>query len=130
MMPSSERVLIVDLDDTITIHSSSSKYENKKPNSALICKLKEYHSQGFKIVIYTARNMKSFNGNIGQINIYTLPIIIEWLKKHKVPYDEILVGKPYCGEHGFYIDDKAIRPDEFVNSTIEELYKITKRKAE
>ena len=126
-MPNSDRVLIVDLDDTITIHSSSSTYKNKKPNIKLINKLKEYHSQGFKIIIHTARNMKSLSGNIGQINIHTLPTIIEWLNIHSVPYDEILVGKPYCGEHGFYIDDKAIRPDEFVNKDIDQLYNITKR---
>ena len=43
-----------------------------------------------------------------------MPNIKEWLNKHNVPYDEIIVGKPWCGENGFYIDDKALRPDEFL----------------
>jgi len=24
------------------------------------------------------------------------------------------VGKPWCGEDGFYVDDKAVRPSEFL----------------
>ena len=129
-MQDRDRTLIVDLDDTITIHSSSSTYRDKKPNRELINKLNEFKSQGFKIIIHTARNMKSLSGNIGRINIHTLPIIIEWLDEHDVPYDEILVGKPYCGERGFYIDDKAIRPNEFVDKHINELYQLTKRPSE
>ena len=31
-----------------------------------------------------------------------------------MPYDEVYVGKPWCGAHGFYIDDKAVRPSEFL----------------
>ena len=54
------------------------------------------------------------SGSVGKINANTLPLIIDWLKKHDVPYDEIYTAKPWCGEHGFYIDDRAIRPEEFV----------------
>ncbi len=70
--------------------------------------------QGFRIVISTARNMNTYGGNVGQINIKTLPTILSWLDRHDIPYDEVLVGKPWCGFEGFYVDDKAIRPDEFV----------------
>ena len=38
--------------------------------------------------------------------------IVNWLNKHDVPFDEIHIGKPWCGDDGFYVDDKAIRPDE------------------
>ncbi|CDT98899.1 Capsular polysaccharide biosynthesis protein (fragment) [Vibrio coralliirubri] len=38
-----------------------------------------------------------------------------------MPYDEVIVGKPWCGHEGFYIDDRAIRPSEFVNLTFDEI---------
>ena len=47
------------------------------------------------------------------LNAETLPVIVEWLKRNAVPFDEIHVGKPWCGAGGFYIDDRAIRPSEF-----------------
>lgn len=112
--------LIVDLDGTITL-GNTTDYKNVLPNLELITQLKKYRSDGFRIVISTARNMRTHEGNIGKINIHTLPIIIEWLDKHKVPYDEILVGKPWCGHDGFYIDDRAIRPSEFNSLSFEEL---------
>jgi capsule biosynthesis phosphatase len=43
----------------------------------------------------------------------TLPVIIEWLRRHDVPFDELHVGKPWCGTDGFYVDDRAVRPSEF-----------------
>ncbi|HIF9239303.1 TPA: HAD-IIIC family phosphatase [Photobacterium damselae] len=112
--------LIVDLDGTIT-QANTSDYKNVKPALDVIEKLREYHQQGFEIVISTARNMRTFEGNVGKINIHTLPIIVEWLEKYDVPYDEILVGKPWCGHEGFYIDDRAIRPSEFTNFTLDEI---------
>ncbi|HIF9340935.1 TPA: HAD-IIIC family phosphatase [Photobacterium damselae] len=112
--------LIVDLDGTIT-QANTSDYKNVKPALDVIEKLREYHQQGFEIVISTARNMRTFEGNVGKINIHTLPIIVEWLEKYDVPYDEILVGKPWCGHEGFYIDDRAIRPSEFTHFTLDEI---------
>jgi capsule biosynthesis phosphatase len=68
-------------------------------------------------------------GNLGLINVHTLPVIIEWLDKNKVPYDEIFVGKPWCEEGGFYVDDKSIRPDEFITMDLEQIYKLIGFKA-
>jgi capsule biosynthesis phosphatase len=112
--------LIIDLDGTLTIDSEAS-YENKPINIQVLKQLKKYKDNGFKITIQTSRNMRTYEGNIGKINVHTLPTIIEWLEKHNVPYDEIIVGKPWCGFDGFYIDDKAIRPSEFVSKSYEEI---------
>ncbi|WP_141347611.1 capsular biosynthesis protein, partial [Escherichia coli] len=70
---------------------------------------------GYTITIFTARNMNTFSGNIGKINVHTMPVIIDWLNRNNIPYDEIIVGKPWCGTNGFYVDDKAIRPSEFIS---------------
>ena len=105
--------IVMDLDNTLTIDSDL-PYEHKEPNWELIKKCREYRTEGFEIVIFTARNMKTYNGNQGKIVAHTLPIIIDWLKRHEVPYDENYIGKPWCGTDGFYVDDRAIRPNEFV----------------
>ncbi len=112
--------LIFDLDDTLST-TTNGDYANAQPITAVIEKLREYHAQGFTIVINTSRNMRTYKGNIGEINKNTLPIVIEWLARHDIPYDELYVGKPWCGFDGFYIDDKAIRPDEFINLSYEEI---------
>jgi capsule biosynthesis phosphatase len=105
--------LIFDLDGTITL-SAPEGYANAVPNLALIARLRDYQRAGFEIVISTSRNMRTHAGNIGKINAHTLPVILDWLARHGVPYDEIHVGKPWCGTQGFYIDDKAVRPSEFL----------------
>lgn len=115
--------LVVDIDKTLTL-GDHKDYNLVSPNIEIISKLKEYKSIGFNIILYTARNMRTFEGNVGKITAKTLPIIFKWLEKHDVPFDEIYVGKPWCGHDGFYIDDKSIRPDEFLNNSYEEIRKI------
>jgi capsule biosynthesis phosphatase len=112
--------LIVDLDGTIT-QADTSDYVNVSPNLAVIKQLHYYKELGYSITIHTARNMRTYEGNVGKINIHTLPIITTWLEKHNVPFDEVLVGKPWCGHEGFYIDDRAIRPSEFASLTGQEI---------
>ena len=112
--------LVVDLDGTIT-QANTNDYPNVLPRLDVIEQLRQYKDQGFEIAISTARNMRTFEGNVGKINIHTLPVIIAWLDQHQVPYDEILVGKPWCGLEGFYIDDRAIRPSEFARLTPEQI---------
>lgn len=115
--------LIIDLDETITLHARDG-YADAVPNLPLIARLREYKAQGFDIVINTSRNVRTFSGNVGKINAITLPTIVDWLKRHEVPFDEVYVGKPWCGEIGFYVDDKAIRPGEFVRHTLSEIHAI------
>lgn len=112
--------IVIDLDGTLT-QADTSDYKNVLPRLDVIEQLKKYKAQGFGICIQTARNMRTYEGNIGKINIHTLPVIIAWLDKHQVPYDEIIVGKPWCGPDGFYIDDKAVRPSEFVSLSFAEI---------
>lgn len=118
--------LVVDLDDTITI-TVNGDYEHSKPIQPTIDLLKKYKAEGFEIVINSSRNMRTYEANVGKINIFTLPNIINWLNKHDVPYDEVIVGKPWCGFDGFYIDDKSIRPSEFHSMSYEEIQEMLKK---
>lgn len=112
--------LIMDLDGTIT-SGESGNYIDAKPQPSVVEKMREYKAMGFELVISTARNMRTYEGNLGKINVHTLPVIIEWLDKHNIPYDEIIIGKPWCGYEGFYVDDKSIRPSEFTSMSLEEI---------
>lgn len=112
--------IICDLDDTLCI-TTDGDYANARPKQDVIDKLRSYRAQGFEIAISTSRNMRTYAGNVGKITVHTLPIITDWLERHGVPYDEIYVGKPWCGTEGFYIDDKAVRPDEFARMSYAEI---------
>lgn len=117
--------LIFDIDGTICpIKKKYENYEDLVPYPNIVSKIKEYHEQGAKIVLFTSRNMNSYNGNIGLINKNTARILLEWLERWQIPYDEIIYGKPWPGPRGVYVDDRSIRPDEFLNNSLEELLRI------
>ena len=118
--------LIVDLDNTIS-YTVKGDYVNSKPIEQTINMLRKYHDEGWEIVINSSRNMRTYDANVGKINIYTLPNIISWLNKYNVPYDEIIVGKPWCGYDGFYIDDKAVRPSEFHRMNEKEIHQLLEK---
>ena len=121
-----ENVIVIDLDGTLCeIKRRDQDYFDVAPKEEIVAKLKEYRQQGFYIIIQTARNMRTFEGNLGRINAVTLKTIFAWLDQHDIPYDEVLPGRPWCGSNGFYVDDRPIRPDEFINLSLEEIEKIT-----
>ncbi|MCR5879221.1 HAD-IIIC family phosphatase [Phenylobacterium sp. J367] len=121
--------LVFDLDGTLTHDDAGRPYAERAPNLAMVEKLRAYRDQGFEIVICSARNMRTYGGDIGKINANTLPVILDWLARHDVPYDEVHVGKPWCGTEGFYVDDKAIRPSEFLALSHEEIHALLAREA-
>ena len=116
---------VFDIDVTLCpIKKKDEKYEDLVPFSDMIERLRYYKENGAKIVLYTSRNMNSYNGNIGLINKHTAQVLSEWLKKWDIPYDEIVYGKVWPGHKGFYVDDRTVRPDEFLKHSPEELEKI------
>ena len=119
--------LIVDIDMTLTKGKGEIGYADAIVNIDLVNKIKEYKELGFSIVLNTSRNMNTYDNNVGLINKNTLPVILKWLEDNNIPYDEIYVGKPWCGHEGFYIDDKAIRPSEFINNSYEEIVELLRK---
>ena len=119
--------LIFDVDGTLCpIKKKEEQYIDLIPDEQMVEKLKYYKENGAKIVLFSSRNMNSYNGNLGLINANTAVVMQEWLKKWNIPYDEILFGKPWPGHKGLYIDDRAVRPDEFLDHSFEELEEICK----
>ena len=120
--------LIVDVDGTLCpIKKKEEKYEDLIPYGNIIDKLRYYHDNGAKIILFTSRNMNSYSSNLGLINKYTAKTLLEWLDKWDIPYDEILYAKPWPGHKGFYVDDRSVRPDEFLKYNLEELNDICEK---
>ena len=116
---------VFDIDGTLCpIKKKDEKYEDLVPYSNVIEKLRYYKENGARIILYTSRNMNTYNGNLGLINKHTAAVLTAWLEKWEIPYDEIVYGKVWPGHKGFYVDDRTIRPDEFMKYTPEELEKL------
>ena len=105
--------LIFDIDNTICT-TENGDYANSAPNLSIVELIRLRKDEGFYIVLFTSRNMRSYDGSIGKINKFTIPVLVDWLFKHEIPYDELIVGKPWPGPDGYYIDDRSIRPSEFL----------------
>lgn len=127
-MVTEENVLVFDVDGTLCEKKrENEEYNDIQPIKAMVEKLKYYEQQGHYIILYTSRQMRTYKGNLGKINANTAKTLFDWLEKHSIPYDEIHFGKPWCGHNGVYIDDRAIRPREFIEYTTEQIEEILKR---
>lgn len=123
-----DNVIVLDIDNTICNKKSKDvEYIDLTPKQDVLNKLNLYRKLGFHIILYTSRNMKTYDGNIGKICANTAIIILKWLSKYKIPYDEIHFGKPWCGKNGFYVDDKAIRPSEFLKLNYNQIMELLKK---
>lgn len=123
--------LVIDVDGTICpIKTPDEKYEDLVPYKSVVEKIREYKNEGAYIVLYTSRNVRTYDGNIGLINANTAKILLKWLDKWEIPYDEIIYGKPWAGMNGFYVDDRSVRPDEFLKYSKEEIDEICKKSKE
>lgn len=95
-----------DLDNTlVTSPFIKNDYSTVMPIIKNINYLKFLKKLGHYIIIYTARRMRTHNGNIGLVLKDISKVTYETLAKFDIPYDEIYFGKPYAD---FYIDDLAI----------------------
>lgn len=117
-MVQEEKCIVVDVDGTLCpVKGSSEEYESLCPNDDVVEKVREYKAAGWHIILYTSRNMRTYGGNLGMIMANTAKSLLAWLDRHNIPYDEVHFGKPWASRVGFYVDDRAIRPDEFLSLT-------------
>lgn len=124
-----EGTLVVDIDGTLCpIKGADENYEDLVPFPEMIEKLRQYQDRGYTILLYTARNMKTHKANLGLINMHTAPLLMNWIEKWQIPCDQILFGKPWPQKKGFYIDDRSIRPDEFLSMSEEEIHEMLGKK--
>ncbi len=120
-----EKCIVMDIDGTLCpVKKANELYSDLIPYQEMVNQLCEYKRKGFQIILQTARNMRTYDGNVGLINANTAKTLLSWLEKHNIPFDEIHYGKPWQGKGGFYVDDKTIRPNEFLRLSYQEILEL------
>ena len=110
------------MDQTLCVKPHDGSYADATPNREIIQKLNHLRlTSKVEIILYTSRNMRTYNEDISKINLHTIPVIVEWCAQNKLDIDGIIVGKPYGGQGYFFIDDRSIRPAEFLAKSISEI---------
>ncbi|MEM9045665.1 MAG: capsular biosynthesis protein [Pseudomonadota bacterium] len=123
-----EKALVVDVDGTLCpIKKAGEAYPDLEPEPRMLERLRALHAEGWRIILHSARGMRSNDGNLGLINKTVAPNLLKWLAKHEIPFDELHLAKPWPGHHGFYIDDRAVRPREFVELDFDALNSLIDR---
>ena len=124
----SEKCLVIDIDGTLCpIRDAANDYSELLPYQSMITRIRELRAEGFRIILMSSRNMRTYDGNLGEITANTVRPLLDWLDRHDIPYDEVHMGKPWAGHVGFYVDDRAVRPDEFLRHDIAELEEIVRQ---
>ena len=105
--------IILDLDGVLCEIDVEKEYIDRKVNNKVVKATKNAIGEGFDVTIFSARNMRTYEGNIDKINKHTRPIIESWLKKNKVIHQDLVLGKVWNGPKGFYVDDNNLHPEEY-----------------
>ena len=95
---------VFDLDGTI-LETAVRTYDVIEPNEDMIRTINNLYDKENEIIIHTARHWNN------------LQRTIEQLRTHNVRYTTLVMGKPVAD---YYVDDKAMRPDEFVKLKMED----------
>ena len=107
---------ILDVDGTICqaqqLEDGSYDYPNATPFPRVIERINELHEAGSTIILFTARGMRTYEGNIEAIYENVAPVLDEWLRKYNVRFDRLIMGKPW-GENVFYVDDRGLSLKSF-----------------
>ena len=98
--------IVFDLDGVICeLKKPSESYADVTPKNDIIEKMRDLKKDGHYLIIHTGRHMRTCNGDVSKVIEKIGKITEDWLEKWKVPYDELIFGKPYAD---IYIDDLAI----------------------
>ena len=114
-----------DLDDVICWHHPQydelgiEKYKYCEPNESGVELVNEYYEKGYEIIIYTARGMGVYKGNVNLVyeNLYqlTYDCLVRW----GVKFHRLVMGKL---SYDLLIDDKAINSFLATRERIEEYF--------
>jgi len=101
-----EMRIVFDLDGVICeLKKPSESYADVIPKNDVIEKMRDLKEDGHYLIIHTGRHMRTCDGDVSKVIEKIGKITEDWLEKWKVPYDELIFGKPYAD---IYIDDLGI----------------------
>ena len=108
------KTIVIDMNATLAGPAVERNYASCAVIPKTVAALRRMHADGWRVVIFSARGMRTYSGDLESITEHVLPVMQDWLDRHEIPYDELHVAKPWAGRRGFYVDDRAIRPAEFL----------------
>lgn len=116
-----QKIIAFDLDDVLC--SRLNGYENLGPLKYDYCypivenieMVNSLYNEGYKIVIYTARGMTQFNGNVQEIYSKLYIKTTEQLKSWGLKYHQLVMGKIH---YDVLIDDKVMNSNGINKDTI------------
>lgn len=109
MIPDSKRTIVFDVDDTICF-TPNRDYSKSYPDDEMVEGMRTLKESGWHIILMTARGMGRSNGDINSVREQVMNEIESFCETYDVPYDEIIIGKPFAS---YYVDDKALTPEVF-----------------
>ena len=99
--------ICIDIDGVIAqLKKQGQSYADIEPVPGAVEKIHALRQAGHYIILYTARHMRTCDGDVGKIVARQGRITLNWLDHHGIEMDEIYFGKPYAD---VYLDDKAVR---------------------
>jgi len=107
------KIICVDFDDTLSF-TKTRNWESADVNKELIKRLNELQKNGWYILVLTARGSISCDSRKEADKKYRKNIE-QFLNFHGLIYNELSFNKPLAA---YYIDDKGILPEEFLNIDI------------
>ena len=119
---SKKKIFIFDMDDTIC-KTYNKKYHKSQPIKSVIAKINLLKKNGHIIKIFTARYMGRNNENFKLVKKKYFNRTQNQLKKWKVNFDELILGKP---SYDYFIDDKCHNIKDKKTSLL--IYKFIKNK--
>jgi len=101
-----EMRIVFDLDGVICeLKKPTESYADVIPKNDVIEKMRDLKKDGHYLIIHTSRHMRTCDGDISKVIEKIGKMTEDWLEKWKVPYDELIFGKPHAD---IYIDDLGI----------------------
>jgi capsule biosynthesis phosphatase len=105
--------MIVDLDGTLAVDDKRTAYPDRPLNPAIARAVAVAREQGYAVTVVTARGMRTYGNDQEAVERHVRPQVEAWLRVRHVACDGLIVGKPWCGPRGFYVDDRAMHLEEF-----------------
>jgi len=111
-----QQIVAFDLDDVICHRDAEGptieKYYSCIPDDAMIRVVNDCFDSGHYVIIYTARGMNVFKGDVSAIMEKLYPLTMEQLHRWNVKFHRLVMGKIH---YDILIDDKALRSDRVQN---------------
>jgi len=82
---------IIDVDDTILTtplnEDGTYDYDKSTPITVSVERIRSLKEEGHQIILFTARGVRTFNGDVKKIKKEHQERLVNWLKQNEVPYD-------------------------------------------